>query len=341
MKVTRRLVVTLASALTLLSPAMASQQVRPLKIMMILYRGTTDAEKGFMSYFDKHAIPVEFIVRDAQADNQRVSEFVKEARAMRPDLIYTFGTTVTSKVVGTMDESNRDERVTDIPVVFNVVADPLGANITKSLKSSGRNFTGVTHLAPLAAQIQALLAMRKVKSLGVLYNPYERNSTLTVQDLKATAEKNGISVQIGQLTADGQTQPTVEMLRGALQNLLAKQPDFIYLPSDSFLIKHARTVVDMARAARIPVFAATEAPIRNDGALIGLVSNYFSAGELAAHKAEQILLKNAQPAAIPIEPLNRFTYLINMKSAKQLGTYPPVALFKVAEVVNDSADARE
>jgi putative ABC transport system substrate-binding protein len=339
----RRLILTCCIFLAAVPTWSAEKVAKPYKIMMILYRGTTDAEKGFMAYFERHHISAEFIVRDAQADNAKISEFVREAHEIKPDLIYTFGTTVTTRVVGVIGESDPLTHINDIPVVFDIVADPIGARLTENLKSSGRNLTGVSHLVPISAQIQALQSMRSIQRLGVIYDPQEKNSLLAVQELSKIAQKAGFSLQLEAVPLDAKLQPTTDGVVTAMRALLAKKPQFIYIPSDSFMIKNANLVVQEADAARVPVFAATEAPIRYDGALLGLVSNYFNVGELAAFKADQILSGKATAQQIPIESLNRFTYLINMGAAKQLGIYPPMSLFKVAELVNgyDSIDARE
>lgn len=332
----------LALGLSLLSTAHAAS-TPSYKIMMLLYRGTTEAEKGFMDYFKKRNLAVEFIIRDAQADNNKIADFVREAKQIRPDLIYTFGTTVTTEVVGLQGDSNRERYIDDIPVVFNIVADPIGAKLVSNLQSSGRNLTGASHLVPLAAQMKALQSMRSTQKLGVIYNPLEKNSQLTVHELEKIAPQFKMALQLAPVAAGANNRPDADSLKQTLANLIASKPQWIYIPSDSFLIKNARTVVQAAQAAGIPVFAATEAPIRSDGALAGLVSTYFNVGEFAAYKAEQILLKKATPAQIPIEALHRFTYLINMSAAKKLGVYPPAQVMKIAELIApvEAIDARE
>lgn len=343
----RNALLTICCALALLPSGQAAQSKsgahKPFKVMMILYRGATDAEKGFIDYLKRRNIPVEYTIRDAQADSARIGDFVREARDLKPDLIYTFGTTVTAEVVGVEGKVDPARHITDIPVVFDIVADPVGARLVSNLKSSGRNVTGASHLVPMTAQMSALESMRKVQSLGVIYTPQEQNSALAVQELQALAPKYGMALKLAPVVLDTRSKPTPEGVAAAMDALVAKKPDFIYIPSDSFLIKNANIVVRAAQAARIPVFAATEAPIRNDGALLGVVSTYFNVGELAAYKAEQILVRKTAPARLPIESLNRFTYLVNMGSAKKLGVYPPLSVVKLAELIAplETADARE
>lgn len=339
----RRLITLLCCTLCLASAGAAEAPAKPYKIMMILYRGATEAEKGFMDYFNRRHIAVELTVRDAQADNSKIADFVAEARALKPDLIYTFGTTVTAAVAGLEGQVDPVRHITDIPVVFNIVADPVGAGLVRSLAGSGRNLTGASHMVPLRAQLQALEAMHSTRTLGVIYNSQEKNSTLAVQQLQALAPEFHLTLELAPVGNDSSGRPQLADIRSAMHGLVQKRPQFIYLPSDSLLIKNADVVLQAAQAASIPVFAATEAPIRNDGALLGLVSTYYNVGELAAHKAEQILSKRVPAGRIPVESLNRFTYLVNMGTAKKLKLYPPLSVVKFAELIVplDSVDARE
>src|SRR4051812_33914851 len=123
----RRLWLLVCCLLVLLTSSNAAQVAtkngKPFKVMMILYRGSTDAEKGFMDYLRRRNIGVEYTVRDAQGDSSKIADFVREARALKPDLIYTFGTTVTAEVVGLEGQVDPARHITDIPVVFDIVAD--------------------------------------------------------------------------------------------------------------------------------------------------------------------------------------------------------------------------
>jgi len=56
-------------------------------------------------------------------------------------------------------------------------------------------------------------------------------------------------------------------------------------------------------------------------------------GRLTAHKAQQILRQRMAPAAIPIETLARFTYLVNMPVAARLELYPPLKVLNYAELL--------
>ena len=95
----------------------------------------------------------------------------------------------------------------------------------------------------------------------------------------------------------------------------------------------ASTIIEIAHNASVPTISATEDPIRNDGAILGLVSNYYNAGAFAGYKAEKILLGQDKIETISIDTLQRFALLVNMKSALRLEIYPPLDLIKIAEII--------
>lgn len=320
--------ITILSTLLLCGGTLA--QEKHYKVMMILFRGTTAAETGFMDHL-RSRLPVEFLVRDVAGERSKAREFVEEARRERVDLIYTFGTSVTIEVVGATGKIDPAVHVTDIPVVFNIVADPAGAGLAPAFAATGRNLTGVSHLVPMADQLRAMQRFRQVTKLGVIYNASEPNSRLAVAQLRELVGQ--FKLQLVEEAIISGPKPKAAEVAQAMRRLIAARPGFIYLPSDSSLIERADAIVALARPADIPIISATEGPIREDGALMGLVSNYANAGAFAAYKAEQILRGKEAVGNIPIETLRRFTLVVNMKTAVQLGIYPPLELIKIAELL--------
>ncbi|SMC22882.1 putative ABC transport system substrate-binding protein [Andreprevotia lacus DSM 23236] len=323
---------TLLLATCLLSPLLANAADHPpYKVLMLLYRGSTDAERGFMDYL-KARMPVQFIVRDAAEDKEKIPALIAEARQLKPDLIYTFGTSMTLAAVGKYD-ADPARYLGKVPVVFNIVADPVGSKLTRTLQTSSRNFTGVSHLVPMADQLKAANQLGKINRLGVVYNPQEPNSQLAVRDLQDNAARFGYTLVPVPVEVDATGKPTTEAVTTAVQQVLLGKIDTLYLPSDSSLIQQADAIVAPATAAGVPVISATEAPIRKNGALMGLVGNYYNAGAFAGYKAEQILLKRKTPAAIPMETLQRFSLVVNMQTARTLKRYPPLEEFRIAELL--------
>lgn len=302
------------------------------RIGMLLYRGETDAERGFRQYLQQRGLKAEFIVFDASEDPKRLPALVDEMRALRPDLIYSFGTNATIALVGKAGEPAPKSAITDIPVVFNIVAEPVRSGITQSLSGSERNVTGVSHLVPIKSQISALRAAMNCRHIAVIYSANEKNAVISADALENEAKTYDLRVNLYPL-GDGTSSADLKQLNALLDKIVADKPDVVYVPSDSFMIKHANILGQRLKHARIPTMSATEAPIRNDGLAMGLVSTYFNAGAFAGLKTYQILVERRDPRALPISGLDKFTFLINMLAALDIGFYPKIGALGFAEVI--------
>ncbi len=308
-------------------------QTRPLRIFMILWRGETNVEVGLRDYFHSRGIKTDLIVRSAERDKNKIPEFIQEAKKTKPDLIYTWGTPVTLGVVGQFDAIDPQQHITSIPVVFAMVTSPGGSRIVESLASSGRNITGVSHVVPVETQVKAMLAYRKAKRIAVIYNPLENNSVLSVRALRRSAKVHGFEVIEQPAEPDESGRPSAEDIPDLVAKVAAREPQFLYLGPDSFIGANRKIFTHEAKVHRIPTFTATEVQIRDAEALFGLVSRYDSVGRLAAHKIKQILIDKILPRDVPIETLHRFSYIVKMSVAKELGFYPPMTVLKYAEIV--------
>jgi putative ABC transport system substrate-binding protein len=323
-------------ALTLAADRDAAAQ-RPFRIYAITFRGMTDVERGFQEYFAARRIPVQITFRDLNRDATRMPGFIEEIRATRPDLIYTWGTSVTLGVAGPYDGIDPNKHITDIPVVFTLVAAPVLAKIVPDLKGSRRNVTGVFHVAPTEAQIRAMGSYRPFKSIGILYTPTEQNSVVVVEEVRDVARKLGFSVVTKPFKLDAQKKVVADGAADMIRELKEQKVDWLYLPPDSFLGTVSKgVIIPAAMQNQLPTFASTEQLVET-GALIGLVSRYHSIGQFTAYKAEQILVQKIPPARIPVETLTRFSLQVRMDVAEQLKLPPPLPMFNYAELIRAPA----
>lgn len=326
------LLITLTHAALPVALAADTNKAPHYRIGMLLYRGETDAEYGFRQYLQQKGIHADYIVLDAAEDPKKLPGLVAEMRKQHPDLIYAFGTSATLALAGKAGASNDSAHITDIPIVFNIVADPVGSGISTDLSGSKRNVTGVMHLVPINAQLAALRATANFKKLAVIFSANEKNSVLSVAALENAAPEFDMSVRRYPVGDQGNA---AEMghLKRVLETIIQDKPDAVYVPSDSFLIRHAALVSQYLNQARIPTISATEAPIRQHGMVMGLVSPYRNAGAFAGHKAYQILAEKRDAGSIPISGLDKFTFLLNMKTALSIGFYPKIGALGFTQVI--------
>jgi putative ABC transport system substrate-binding protein len=332
--------VVLAATLAADQDARAQSPSRPYRIYAITFRGMTEVEKGFQDYFTARRIPVQITFRDLNRDNTRMPGFLDEIKRTKPDLIYTWGTSVTLGVVGTYDQVDPAVHITDIPVVFTLVAAPVLAKIVRDLKNPGRNVTGVYHVAPTEAQIRAMASYRPFKSLGILYTPTEQNSVVVVEEVREVSKRLGFSVVARPLKLDANKKVTSEGAPEMVRDLkLRDNVEWLYLPPDSYLGTQAqKVIIPAAMSVGLPAFASTE-QLMETGALTGLVSRYHSIGQFTAYKAEQILVNKVPAAKIPVETLTRFALQVRMDIAEQLKLPPPLPMFNYAELLTPKGEA--
>ncbi len=304
-------------------PAWAGEDGRTYRIFMILWRGETGAEQGFRAQLHASGLKVEYIVRDADQQAERIPAFVEEARGLKVDLVYTWGTTVTVEVAKLLH---------DIPIVFTVVSWPHKAGLAGPDNLSHRHITGTSHTVPIDLQVRAIQAYRRFERLAVVYNPIEANSIATVQSLRDQAERERFTLIEEAVPLDADGRPRVDDLPNLIARVSLREPQFLFLPPDSFVGAHAEVITREALRRHLPTFSSTEPPLRDADALFGLVAHYSAVGRLAGRKAEEVL-KGRPPGEVPIERLSRFSLIVQMRVARQLGFYPPVAMFGYAEVL--------
>ncbi len=129
----------------------------PKTIYMALWRGCEAACEGFKEGIRKWGIDAVFVERDAAQDKSKLPGFVREAREMAVDLVLTWGTTVTVGMAGKVANAGDPRFITDIPLVYMVVADAVASGIVESFERTGRNnVTGTHNRVPEEININAM-----------------------------------------------------------------------------------------------------------------------------------------------------------------------------------------
>ncbi|MET0406238.1 MAG: ABC transporter substrate-binding protein [Cystobacter sp.] len=308
----------------------APANAAPSRVFMVLHRSGAEADQGFKDYLLSSGLELEFIVRDIENDDSRLPGVLAEIRAMRPDLVYTQSSLVTLGIVGRLEEVDPSRHLTDIPVVFGMVSDPISSGLTPSLEGSGRNVTGAVHVASLAVQLNSMRSFMPLKRLGLAYNPAEASQRVMYDNLSRLTAAAGIElVAVHPLDREGHPDP--ERLLPMMKALAARKPDLVYLPPVNFFAPHSKLLMSEALRLGLPTFCAIEVQLEAGG-MMGLVAPFYNVGSLAGFKAVQILRDRRPPSEIPIETLSRFSFEVNMPTAHALGLYPPMHILRYARM---------
>jgi len=304
-------------------------------VYLALWRGCEAACEGFKRGILDHGINAEFIERDAESDQKKLISFVAEAREIKPDLILAWGTTVTLGIVGTLDQAGDPTFIDDIPVVYMIVADAVGSRIIESFDHTGRaNVTGTHNRVPEETNIAAMRAMLpELDVLAMLYNPAEQNSVVKVEEVRAVARTLGLRFVSLEIDIGPNGQPVSETIPAKLAELSAAGADFLYVGSSSFLERHGKLLTEAAVEIKLPVLSPYERLVTEEAALLSVSARYEEIGRLAAQQAAKILIEGRSAGEVPVLPMEKFAFVVNMKTARALDLFPPLEILQIAETV--------
>jgi putative tryptophan/tyrosine transport system substrate-binding protein len=255
-------------------------------------------------------------------DDARVRQrSAKELLAINPDIILTQSTPPTASML---------QETQTVPVVFVIVADPVGSGFVKSLSRPGGNATGFTIMEPTTSGkwLELLKDVApQTKQVIFLFNPKTAPFAKYYLDpFKAAAVSLGVEP----------VAVSVESMSD-LENVFAAQariPDtgLIAMP-DGFLNVHRAEVVSLAARYRLPAVY----PWRFYTELGGLMSYGFDQREFFASAATYIdrILKGEKPADLPVQAPTKYELVINRSTAKALGLTLPTSLLGRADDLID------
>lgn len=253
-------------------------------------------------------------------DNAEVRQrSANELIAMQPDVILTQNTPPTATML---------QQTRSIPVIFVIVADPVGSGFVASLARPGRNATGFIVMEPTIASkwLELLKEIApRVKRAAFLFNPATTPfSDIYLNPFKAAAP----SFSIEAVTAPVHDASDLEGVFAAQ----AREPNsgLLVMP-DGFLNVHRVEIVALAASYGLP----TIYPWRFFPELGGLLSYGNEQREsfrLAATYVDRIL-KGEKPSELPVQAPVKFELVINMKTANALGLDVPMLLQQRADKV--------
>ena len=115
---------------------------------------------------------------------------------------------------------------------------------------------------------------------------------------------------------------------------LGKQrPDGLYVPGSGSLMRaNGKRIVGFALKSRLPSMYVSRGAV-DAGGLMYYGADLADSYRRVAYYVDKIL-KGAKPADLPVEQPTKFEFVINLKTAKQIGlTIPPKVLARADKVI--------
>ena len=273
-----------------------------------------------LGYIEGQNIAVEY--RFAEGALERLPNLATELVRLNVDIIVAPG----SGAVAAKKATNT------IPIVITN-GDPVGTGLVASLAHPGGNVTGLSaFISELGGKHLELLkeAFPRVSRVGVFWYKQTNPSgigqdKLLLGEMKVAAGGLRVKLQLLELRGLDDFEPAFLAIKGERANAL------IVLRSP-LTTTHRATIVDFATKSRLP-------SMYGDGEFVdagGLMSYGVNIADLWGRAAVYVdkILKGAKPADLPVERPTKFEFIINLKTAKQIGlTFPPNVLARADKVI--------
>ena len=264
------------------------------------------AREGFMAALADEGISATYDYQNAQGDSATLSTIAQRFVNNNVDMILA---------IATGSAQAAASETTTIPIVGTAITDYEVARLVDSNEAPGGNVTGASDMMPVAQQVGLIPEfVPDVQTIGVLYSSNEPNSVIQAELAIAAAEALGLEVVVGTVTALADVQQVTISV--------ANRVDAIYIPTDNTYASAMSLVAQISLDSGVPVFAADTNMVMTGGvATLGI--NYFDLGYQSGLMAAQILRGEAEPATMPIQWADGFSYVVNGDMAEALGITIP------------------
>jgi putative ABC transport system substrate-binding protein len=240
---------------------------------------------------------------------------------LMPDVILASSTTNLTVV---------QQATSSVPIVFVSVTDPVAQGFVPSLTHPGGNLTGFSNNEfSIGGKWLDLLkkAAPGIKQVAVMFNPETSpQSKFFMGSIEAAASSLGVRAVAVSVRTTADIEPAVEGF--------ARQPNGgLLLPTDSFIKLRLKLIADLAVSNRLPSISPYPNFVKDRGLLCyGFTINLVDQFRQAATYVDRIL-KGEKPGDLPIQLADKYTFAINLKTAKALGLTLPSGLLAIADEV--------
>jgi putative tryptophan/tyrosine transport system substrate-binding protein len=270
-----------------------------------------------LGWSEKRNIHIEH--RYSGGDFERIRTYATELVRSEPDLIVGSGTAITTAL---------KQATNTIPIVFNLVNDPVGQGFVASLSQPGGNITGFSFIDfPL---IGKWLEMLKQIAPGVgrvtlIFNP------ITTPFYPAFLRE--LRGALTSLTVELSASPVRDEagIEAAITEFTRKPAGGLIVAPDAFINNHRRLIMALSERYRLPAIYGFQQFVA-EGALLSYGPDTAEIVRRSASYVDRIL-KGEKPSDMPVQAPTKYQLAINLKTAKALGLLVPPTLLAVADEV--------
>ena len=318
-----------AMLFALSSPADAQQVARIPRIGFLSVSGDPKApgpwveafRQGLrdLGYTEGKNVLVEY--RYIEGKRDRISGLVAELVQLKVDVFVS----PTQSVILAAKQATRT-----IPIVMAINGNPVTLGLVDSLARPGGNITGLTSLnRELSGKRLELFneVVPRISRVGILTDATSTTGSSTgLEEYEAAAR--AIKMPLQSLKVRGPSPDLEDVFRAAVK---ARVSALISVRA-GVLLPYTKTIADLAIKNRLPLMFEGSGLVEAGG-LMSYSPNDTEFHRRAATYVDKIL-KGAKPADLPVEQPMKFEFVINLKTAKQIGlTIPQTVLYRADRVI--------
>jgi putative ABC transport system substrate-binding protein len=325
--------ISILIAVMLLSVAAIAEAQQAKRVFRIGYLSGTDRatdsprfegiraalrERG---HVEGQNIAIEY--RYAEGKLDRAAQLATELVRLKVDVIVAAGA---DRLVRAAKNATKT-----IPIVMvGGGTDPVAAGLVESLARPGGNITGLTNLSTeLGGKRLELLkeAAPNVVRVAVLYEPANPPSVIEVKEvLPVAARALKLTIQPWEV----QAADDFDKVFAALNK---QRPDGLYVLGGGLIRVNQKRTVGFALKSRFPSMYVSRNFV-DAGGLMSYGADIDDSDRRVAYFVDRIL-KGAKPADLPVQRPMKFDFVINLKTAKQIGlTIQQSLLYRADKVIN-------
>jgi putative ABC transport system substrate-binding protein len=216
-----------------------------------------------------------------------------------------------------------------IPIVMVINQDPVESGIINSLARPGGNVTGISRLTRELSGKRLELIREAVPGkapIAILWDADGPGPKISFTEYQAVAR--ALKIPLQSLEVRG---PDPD-LDGAFRAAKKGRASAVIIIGNSLLNRYRKRIADLAIKHRLPSMYESSQWVEIGG-LISYSTNDAESYRRAAYYVDRIH-KGTKPADLPVEQPMKFEFVINLKTAKQIGvTIPQWTLMKADRVI--------
>jgi len=269
-----------------------------------------------LGYVEGKNLVIEY--RFAEDKPDRLPTLVAELVGLKVDLIFAPST---NAALAAKSASQT------IPIVFASVADPLANELVASLARPGGNLTGPSQMsAELSGKRLELIkeVVPRLSRVAVLRD-HSPQSEVALKETQSAAQALRVQLKVFEVRSPND-------FEGVFLSMPKERPGALVVISSPVLLNNRGQIIALVTKQRLPAVYTLKEYVDAGG----LMSYGVSLPALFRRAATYVdkILKGAKPADLPVEQPTKFEFVINLKTAKQIGlTIPPNVLARADRVI--------